>query len=176
MYTVAPIVVAGYVPKLGPPLAGKGWVALNGCCRPNGIHRGTSLPVNGQIFFAQRFAIDWLRLDADSRLVHGDSANVHSYPCYGADVLAVADGTVVATFSTYEDQVPGTLPDPTTITLKNVDGNHIVLDLGHGIYALYAHLQKNSLLVAPGDHVKRGQVMAKLGNTATPPAPICTFN
>ena len=42
------------------------------------------------------------------------------------------------------------------LTVENVDGNHIVLDLGGGAYAFYAHLQKGSLLVEPGDKVKKG--------------------
>ena len=33
------------------------------------------------------------------------------------------------------------------------------------MWAFYAHLQKGTLLVKPGDKVKKGQVIAKLGNT-----------
>ena len=51
------------------------------------------------------------------------------------------------------------------ITVETVDGNHIVQDIGGGAYAFYAHLQKGSLLVKPGDKVTKGQVIAKLGNT-----------
>jgi murein DD-endopeptidase MepM/ murein hydrolase activator NlpD len=46
-----------------------------------------------------------------------------------------------------------------------VDGNHIVLDIGSGAYVFYAHLLKGSLLVKEGDKVRKGQVLAKLGNT-----------
>jgi murein DD-endopeptidase MepM/ murein hydrolase activator NlpD len=51
------------------------------------------------------------------------------------------------------------------ITVENVDGNHIVQDIGGGAYAFYAHLQKGSLLVQPGAKVTKGQMIAKLGNT-----------
>jgi murein DD-endopeptidase MepM/ murein hydrolase activator NlpD len=51
------------------------------------------------------------------------------------------------------------------ITLETVAGNHIILDLGHGRYALYAHLQPGSLKVKLGDHVKRGQVLALVANS-----------
>jgi hypothetical protein len=47
---------------IGSPLAGKGWIAANGCCMP-GVHRATSMPVNGQIHFSQRFAIDWMLMN-----------------------------------------------------------------------------------------------------------------
>jgi hypothetical protein len=175
-YTIAPIAVGTDVTVLGPPLAGRGWTVLNGCCEPGGVHRGTGLPVNGQIHYAQRFAIDWVQLGADLRIFHGDEKDVKSYACYGAKVIAVADGTVVSTLSTLDDQVPGQLPDPKTITLENVDGNHVVLDLGHNKYAFYAHLQKGSLLVKNGDHVKRGQVLGLLGNTGNTSGPHLHFH
>lgn len=175
-YTIAPISVSTDITELGPPLEGKGWVAFNGCCEPTGVHRGAALSVNGQIHFAQRFAIDWMQLYPDARIFHGDGKSVNDYAGYGAKVIAVADGTVVDTLANLDNQVPGTLPDPRTITIQNVDGNHIVLDLGHGKYAFYAHLQKNSLLVSKGDHVKRGQVLALLGNTGNTSAPHLHFH
>jgi hypothetical protein len=175
-YAVAPIAVGVEVTVLGPPLSGKGWAALNGCCEAGGAHRGTGLPVNGQIYFAQRFAIDWMQLNADARFSTGSGKDVKDYADYGAKVIAVADGTVVDTLSNLDDQIVGKLPDPKTITIENVDGNHIVLDLGHGKYAFYAHLQKNSLLVKKGDHVKRGQALALLGNTGNTSAPHLHFH
>jgi hypothetical protein len=65
---------------------------------------------------------------------------------------------------------PGILPadDPVLgpkLAVENVDGNHIVQDIGGGAWAFYAHLKKGTLLVKPGDKVKKGQVIAKLGNT-----------
>jgi hypothetical protein len=175
-YTVAPFDLRSGLPMIGPPLAGKGWVAANGCCGIAGVHRSSSLPVNGRIYFAQRFAIDWMRLDAGGRLVHGDPSDVKNYPCYGAEALAVADGTVVGMLDALDDQKPGTLPDPKTINVENVDGNHVVLDLGDGVFAFYAHLQKNSLRVAVGDRVKRGQVLGLVGNTGNTSAPHLHFH
>lgn len=174
-YTVAPFQVEGSLPVIGPPLLGKGWVAFNGCCQPAGVHRGTGLPVNGKIYFAQRFAIDWMRINDKGELVHGDPSRVESYVDYGAKVLAVADGRVVATQDGLNEQKPGTLPDPKTISIGNADGNHIVLDLGHGVYAMYAHLQKGSVRVKSGDMIHRGEVMALLGNTGNTSAPHLHF-
>jgi hypothetical protein len=176
LYTVAPVAVLVKVPVIGPPLRGKGWVALNGCCELGSAHRASSQTVNGGLFFAQRFAIDWMRLDDKGRLLSGDPADVHSYSDYGADVLAVADGRVVATLKDLQDQEPGTLPDINTITIENVDGNHVVLDLGNGVFAFYAHLQHGSIDVAVGDHVKRGQVLGKLGNTGNTSGPHLHFH
>jgi hypothetical protein len=175
-YVVAPFTVTAKLPTIGPPLRGKGWVAFNGCCELSGAHRPSSATVNGRIYFAQRFAIDWLRLDEQGRLLNGDPGDVHSFFDYGADVLAVADGTVVATLDGLDDQRPGKLPDPKTITLANVDGNHIVIDLGNGVHAFYAHLLRGSIRVSRGDRVKRGQVLARLGNTGNTSGPHLHFH
>lgn len=175
-YTVAPIALHQKVLEIGPPLKGPRWVALNGCCGLSAAHRGAGQSVNGGMYFGQRFAIDWMRLDEGGRLVHGDPGDVHSYADYDADVLAVADGTVVTMLDTLDDQPPGKLPDVNTITLANVDGNQVVLDLGGGVYAFYAHLRKMSIPVTVGQHVKRGQVLGKLGNTGNTTAPHLHFH
>jgi hypothetical protein len=174
-YTAAPVDLQAKLMTIGPPLKGSGWVAANGCCLP-GVHRATSMPVNGELHFSQRFAIDWMLLDKTGHMVNGNPADVHSYPGYGADVIAVADGKVVSTMNNLDDQVPGTLPDPKTITLENLDGNHVVMDLGNGLYAFYAHMQKGSVTVVPGAQVKRGQVLGKLGNTGNSSAPHLHFH
>jgi Peptidase family M23 len=171
-YVVAPLKIADDKPLIiGPPLAGAGWVAANGCCNPDIVHRGSVQSVNGALYDSQRFAIDWMRLDEQGRLVHGDESDVHNYTDYGADVLAVADARVVSTLNNLDDQVPGRLPEPSSITIETVDGNHVVLDLGGGRFAFYAHLQKNSVRVKPGDQVKKGAVLGKLGNTGNTSAP-----
>jgi hypothetical protein len=174
-YVVAPIGISRALRVIGPPLRGRHWVDVNGCCGPSGVHRGAGLAVNGGIYYAQRFAIDWMQLDNQGRLVHGDAGEVNNYTCYGADILAVADGTVIETENSLDNQKPGVLPDPKTINIGNVDGNHVILDLGGGVYAFYAHMQKDGVLVHVGDHVTRGQVLGKLGNTGNTSAPHLHF-
>jgi murein DD-endopeptidase MepM/ murein hydrolase activator NlpD len=56
-----------------------------------------------------------------------------------------------------------------------VDGNNVILDLGDGVWAMYAHLQRGSLLVEPGDEVTKGQPIARLGNTGNSNAPHLHF-
>src|SRR5436190_5588783 len=176
-YVVAPLRIADDKPLIiSPPLAGAGWVAANGCCNPGIVHRGSVLSINGALYNAQRFAIDWMRLDEQGRLVHGDLADVHNYSCYGAEVLAVADGKVVGMLNDLDDQKPGKLPDPDTMTIDTVDGKHVVLDIGGGYFAFYAHLQKKSVTVRVGDQVKKGAVLGKLGNSGNSSGPHLHFH
>jgi murein DD-endopeptidase MepM/ murein hydrolase activator NlpD len=89
-------------------------------------------------------------------------------------VLAVADGKVVEVKDGIVENVPNQ-PPVVPITLETVAGNHINLDLGGGVYAMYAHLQPGSLKVKLGDTVKRGQVIALLGNTGNSTEPHLHF-
>ena len=178
-YAAAPLSVSpATVPVLGPPLRGRHWAVINGCCEPTSVHRNTGLPVNGDIRFAQRFAIDYMRLNDAGYLVQGAQNDVTHYTAYGADVLAVADGTVVDALDTLDDQVPPTLPPPASITLATADGNHLVIDIGHGLYAFYAHLQKGAIgvKVKIGDRVIRGQSIGTLGNSGNSSAPHLHFH
>jgi Peptidase family M23 len=177
VYTAGSVAVNRTVPPvLGPPLAGDDWVDLNGCCNSAITHRGSFQSLNGGLFNAQRFAIDWVRLNADGELVHGNPRVNANYPGYGAKVLAVANARVVATINNLPNQQPGRLPDPASFTtVESVGGNSVVLSLGHGVYALYGHLIKGSVTVRRGQRVRRGQVLGRLGNSGNTTAPHLHF-
>ena len=101
---------------------------------------------------------------------------MRSYTAYGADIVAVADGIIVEVRDDLEDQVPPFLPDPKTITVQTLLGNHVIQDIGQGAFAFYAHMQKGSVAVAPGDRVRRGQGLGKLGNSGNTSAPHLHFH
>ena len=175
-YPAAAIQVMRRLPVIGPPLEGTGWLAAGGCCLPGEAHRTTALAVNGQLHYAQRFAIDWLKLDEQGRLRSGPVSDVASYAGYGKKLLAVADGVVVATLDGLPDQVPPNNPDPSTVTIENLDGNHVVLDIGDGFFAFYAHIKPGSVRVRVGQKVRAGTVLGRLGNSGNSRAPHLHFH
>lgn len=152
---------------LGPPLVGKGYIAGDGCC-DSIRHVQALLPLDGRFTLAQRFAIDWEQADAQNRLVVGDTKTLGNYTIFGKEVLAVADGTVVASRNDLPEQVPGALPK--NLPLDQADGNFVVLDIG-GAYVLYAHMQPGSVTVTAGARVKRGDLLGRVGNTGNSQAP-----
>ena len=160
-------------PLIGPPLEGTGWVAFNGCCKEI-PHRRAGIPVNGALYVSQRFAIDWVKVDENSQQSNGDSDKNQNWPTYGQKAIAVADAKVVSVLDGLPERVPNALPPDTT--MQNVTGNHVILDLGRGYYAFYAHLQPGSLKVRVGDRVKRGQVLALVGNSGNTTAPHLHFH
>lgn len=170
--TAAPAMVDLRPPVvIGPPLVGPHWLALGSCC--DGPHRRAFQPINGGLFLAQRFAIDFNVLDEAGLLATGDLNQNASYPSFGQPVVAVADAVVVAAVDRYPDQVPFA---PTDVTLESADGNHVILDLGDGRFANYAHLKAGSITVREGDRVERGEAIAELGNSGSSTGPHLHFH
>jgi hypothetical protein len=163
------------VPLLGPPLEnGSGYVAVDGCCGAI-LHTRAGLPINNQVWFAQRFAIDWEQLNEDGTLSKGDPTKVESYEIYGKTVLAAADGKVVASSDGMSDQTPGRSPGQ-SIGLEAADGNHVILEVEDGRFLLYAHLKKGSVAVKTADTVSKGQELGKVGNTGNSLVPHLHFH
>ena len=172
----SPLPLSSTPPALiGPPLGGDDWVASNGPSNASN-HRRALIPLDGQAAIAQRFAIDWLRLGANGRSFDGNQRDNKSYRAYGSDVLAVADSTVAAVHDGIPENVPGPTSRAVPITRETVGGNYVFLDLGGGRYAFYAHLQPGTLRVKTGDRVKRGQVLALLGNSGNSTEPHLHFH
>jgi murein DD-endopeptidase MepM/ murein hydrolase activator NlpD len=107
-------------------------------------------------------------------LVKGDRSKVGNYTIFGRDVIAVADGTVIDTRNDLPEQPPGKLPD--NLPIDQADGNFVVLDIGNGAFALYAHMQPGSVKVALGAKVKYGDLLGKVGNTGNTSAPHLHFH
>jgi murein DD-endopeptidase len=160
---------------IGSPLKGDHWVAANGPSNTSG-HRRALIPVQGRAMISQRFAIDWVRIYDDGKTYHGDPLDNKNYYAFGAEALAVADGVITETLDGVPLNVPGEHSRAVPITLENIGGNHIVLDIGGGHYAFYAHLQPGSLRVKLGDRVRRGQVLGLVGNTGNSTEPHLHFH
>ena len=167
-----------------PPLAGRNWLAANACGSMN-PHRGAILPVGGRLNAAERYAIDWCRIDPQARPLidpdtgmaatfSGDSSANESYFTWNQPVLAVGDGTIVTAI----DEAPDATPQIITpgIPLDQLGRNRVVHQLAEGVYAFYAHLKPGSVTVREGDRVKAGQEIARSGNSGNTTEPHLHFH
>jgi hypothetical protein len=170
---------------LAPPLAGDGWLVGNGCCAAS-PHRRAVLPVDGRLVPFERFAIDWIRVNPTldpavlphpwmlpSISASADPTTNEAYLAYDQPLLAVADGTVVKVVDGRVEQTPQT--DPHGLALDEFGGNYVVLDIGDGFYAFYAHVKPGTFEVEVGERVKQGQVIGHLGNSGNSTEPHLHF-
>ena len=171
----AAVPVSSEAAPIGPPLRGGVWLAGNGPAPATG-HRRALIPIGGAPSIAQRFAIDYVKVAEDYKTFSGDQSKNASYYAYGQDALAVGAGVVVAVKDGIPENIPGVNSRAVTITLETVGGNHVIVDLGDGRYAFYAHLQPGSLRVKLGDRVRAGQVLGLVGNSGNSTEPHLHFH
>ncbi|MDQ2631867.1 MAG: M23 family metallopeptidase [Actinomycetota bacterium] len=159
---------------VAPPLRGDGWVVANGCCDAFTAHRGTVLPVNGANHVAERFAIDFVQIGANGRLLDGPRDAFSSYAYFGEPIYSATNGKVVGVVNDIPETPAGGFPK--NPTAQTAGGNHVVIDMGGGRYAFYAHLQPGSATVKVGQRVTVGQVLGRLGNSGNTDAPHLHFH
>lgn len=152
------------------PFTGDRWLAANGPSNKS-IHRRAVIVLNGKPRVPERYAIDWIKLGDDGDSYSGDQYKNSSYHAYDVPILAVADGKIVTVKDGLPENVPHTKKLAVAMTLVNVAGNHIVEDIGGGLYAGYAHFIPGTITVKAGDQVHRGQILGRLGNSGNSSEP-----
>lgn len=145
---VAPRPAASFT--LGAPLRGGPWTAVALPDHANG-HRRYPYAVSGLVRLPGRHAIDGMPAHGFGPASAGRNVAADGT---GSDILAVADGVIVAV---KEEPMPGARP-----SVEDETGAMVVLRLPDGRYAFYQHLA-SGIPVRAGDHVAKGQVIARLG-------------
>jgi murein DD-endopeptidase MepM/ murein hydrolase activator NlpD len=160
---------------VSPPLKGSGWIATNACCEPSS-HRSFVLAANGSFVTPEVFAIDFIR-EVGGRVGEGDGAENSQWFGHGQPVVAAAGGRVVGARNDMPEVPPGaTISDnPTLRTVNDLGGNHVLIRMRRGVYALYGHLVPGSVRVNVGDEVETGDQLGLLGNTGNTSAPHLHF-
>jgi murein DD-endopeptidase len=159
--------------ELAPPLHGGTWAALYDPTMERG-HRRVLYTVDGHARLPGRFAMDFLGVDANGKTYRGTGERPSDYFGYGADVLAVSDGVVIATRDDFTE--PATLAAaPERIEIGDATGVYVTLDIGGGRFAFYEHLQPG-LAVKVGQKVRRGDRLGKLGFTGQASSPHLHFH
>lgn len=162
----SPLVIAS-------PVRGQRQVFLNQSTMA--YHFDSSLFLQGQIYTSERYAFDSVQLNETlTDFNSGDPKVNSSYFNYASPLYAVADGTVIQ----LQNDLPenhGDAKDVVLHTLIEYAGNYVMLDIGNNRYACYAHCIPGSIKVQPGDKVRKGDVIANLGNSGNSTGPHLHF-
>ncbi|WP_339152553.1 M23 family metallopeptidase [Streptomyces sp. F41] len=175
--------------EVDPPVTGR-WSALNS--------PADKVPSHGTHVYGQTYAIDIVAEPETGdgepparppfRLFWPVARRNRDFPAFGAPLLAVADATVVRASDGQRDHLSrNSLPALAYLMLiegavrdmlgaRRIIGNHVILDLGEGTYAVYAHVQRGSLEVKAGDTVRAGQRIGRVGNSGNTTEPHLHFH
>ena len=156
----APRAVAAAPSAFGPPIRGGIWSAVYQPAMEFG-HRRYIYALNGTPRVPGRFAIDFFHADRNPK-----EPRYAVDPGFGAEVIAVADGRVIAARDDFADPERR---DPKPVNPENATGNYVALDIGASEsggrrIVFYEHL-KQGLAVKRGDRVRRGQLLGRVGAT-----------
>jgi murein DD-endopeptidase MepM/ murein hydrolase activator NlpD len=91
-------------------------------------------------------------------------------------VSAAGSGTIVLVRAAIAEHAPFGAPSPAVMDAAAATGNVVVVDMGQGRYATYAHLKPGSVRVATGDRVVSGQPLARIGNSGNTLGPHLHFH
>ena len=146
------------------PFEGK-WTVFNG-----GISEGLS---HSWELMPQRYAYDFIIMDNKGKSFSGDKKNLQSYYCYGKNIVAPADGTVVKVSSKHRDnRVNG---EKLYCDTWDIRGNFVVIKHAEKEISMFMHLAPHSVTVSKGDKVKQGDVIGKCGNSGNTTEPHLHF-
>ena len=117
----------------------------------------------------QRFAYDFVV--RNSKSTHrGDGARNEDYFAWDRPIVAPAAGIVVRAVDGVDDNRPAAM-NP-----RQPFGNHVVIDLGNGEFAMLAHLRRGSVAVRAGTRVAAGRVIGRCGNSGNSSEPHLHFH
>jgi hypothetical protein len=131
--------------------------------------------IDGQVYTSEKFAFDGTQSDSTlANTYSGDPLVNESYFAYGDTIYAVASGTVIHLVDG-RIQNQGNLHNVPLNTSDEYCGNYLIIDIGSGVYAAFAHIIPGSFMVAQGDQIVEGQPIARVGNSGNSTEPHLHF-
>ncbi|MBI4676499.1 MAG: urea transporter [Elusimicrobia bacterium] len=106
-----------------------------------------------------RHALDFVVLGDDGKTFQGEGNELSDHHAFGRPVLSPFDGYMAAVCSNLPDNPVG------RVEIQKNWGNHVVVRSLSGVFAIVAHLRKDSATVGVGDYVLAGRKLGECGNS-----------
>jgi hypothetical protein len=149
---------------------------------------GSQIPSHGISKFGVEYAIDFVIVDNNANSQKPYRSSLFTYLTkglplsdfygWGIDVYSPVEGEVVQIIDGMDERNPVKIVDDlrnatkvtqdfenNLIDAKYLLGNSVIIMTGNLEYVVLAHLQKNSIVVAPGQKVDFSTVIGKLGHS-----------
>ena len=110
------------------------------------------------------FALDFVPAERLTSKTAERRKRLEDFPCFGQPVLAPADGRVLWARDGAVDHAP-------YYEGKHEPGNFVILEHAPAEYTEFRHLKSGSVAVKVGDTVRRGQTIARCGNSGNSNTP-----
>jgi hypothetical protein len=113
-----------------------------------------------------RYGYDLVLVDSGGESSRNNGKRNEDWLGFGTPVLAPASGIVREIRNTVDDNILGQKMFDFRLVFEDIKafyGNYIMIDHQNGEFSLLLHLKKGSVGVKPGDHVRQGQPIARMG-------------
>lgn len=114
-------------------------------------------------------AFDFVIEDEQGKTFRNSGSRLEDYYGFNRPVVAAQAGVVVSVQDGVDDNSVG------QVNLEQNWGNSIVIKHGEFMFTKLSHLKKDSIKIKEGDNVKKGEVIASLGNSGRSPEPHIHF-
>jgi hypothetical protein len=119
---------------------------------------------------SNNFASDFIYVNEQGQTYHDNPRNLENWYGYDKPVYAPGAGVVLATADDipdnwFEDASATKIGHPKLPPGKDPKdiGNFVLIDHKNGEYSLLVHMKPGSVVVHPGDHLRQGQQVGRIG-------------
>jgi hypothetical protein len=171
------------------PLKGE-WIAPN--------TPGYKIPSHGLDLYGETYAYDFVKVEEGGKSLKFYDTSVvdyifHGVPlnkCFGwgSEIYCPCDGEIVKVENNVDERkivkLSSDLKYTKDVTKKFTDGkaeyrevagNYVILKIMDNVYALFAHLKKDSINVIEGQKIVKGKIIGRVGHSGNSTAPHLHF-
>jgi len=114
-------------------------------------------------------ALDFIIVDNELKQYQGSGLKIEDYYCYNKPVMSPGDGWVSVVINEVEDNEIG------AVNMLENWGNTVIIYHAEGLYSQLSHLKKDTIQFKVGDFIKKGDLIARCGNSGRSPVPHLHF-